>query len=93
MSFALSSQGQLWAWGSNSNGEQGKGAWGWSGATPCVVDKLSDGRLAAVCCAFQLRGPQPLRQRPQGQQLPQLQLARSQLTGVLSTCELDKEHS
>ena len=53
MSYALTATGHLYAWGSNAHGEQGVGAWGWSGATPSLVEHLSDGRLRTVrlCCA------------------------------------------
>ena len=50
MSFALGASGQLYAWGSNANGEQGTGGWGWSGPRASVVDHISDCRVRTVRC-------------------------------------------
>jgi alpha-tubulin suppressor-like RCC1 family protein len=48
-SYALSRSGQLWSWGSNAMGQCGTGFWGWDSHKPCVVEKISDGRLVSVC--------------------------------------------
>lgn len=47
-SFALTSSGNLYSWGSNGNGEQGSGQWAWSGCNPNLVNHLSDGRVKQV---------------------------------------------
>lgn len=49
-SYGLAVSGQVWSWGSNSMGQRGTGTWGWSGAKPALVQRISDGRVAAVRC-------------------------------------------